>query len=313
VPLDLNRVITNYLTLLRPLIGEDITIVTHLETPLWTIHADQGQIEQVIMNLAVNARDAMPRGGRLVLETQNVDPYAPDALPSLSMKPGCYVSLVVRDSGCGMSAETKARIFDPFFTTKGKGKGTGLGLATVYGIVKQSGGEIWVDSEIGRGTSFRLFFPRAKEAPAPRRLQPDPARSDGLGGSETVLLVEDDDTVRALAKNTLARYGYHVLEARCGEEALEVLRRQSDPIHLLLTDIVMPGLDGRKLTERAVEMRPDIKVLMMSGYVDKPFPTSNGPDPRAAFLQKPFTPTGLARMVRSTLDAPHLPAAVAFT
>ncbi|MEW6245990.1 MAG: response regulator [Nitrospirota bacterium] len=299
--LDLNAVVTNISKLLRRLIGEDIELVICADPSLGRVKADPGQIEQVIMNLAVNARDAMPKGGQLTIETMNVELGEAYPLKPASVEPGRYVMLAVSDTGCGMGAETQARIFEPFFSTKELGKGTGLGLSTVYGIVKQSGGYIWVYSELGKGTVFKIYLPRVED---PSELsEPIPAQVAVGGGSETILLVEDDEMVRVLTRTILQMRGYALLEARNAKEALHLAEEHSGPIHLLLTDTVMPGLSGPELAERVASVRPDMNVLYMSGYTDKAMAHDYGREPRPAFLQKPFTPEALARKVREVLDS----------
>jgi len=264
------------------------------------VKADPGQIEQVLMNLAVNARDAMPQGGKLTIETANVeldDSYAQEHFP---VRPGPYVMVAVTDTGTGMDEETQAHLFEPFFTTKEKGKGTGLGLATVYGIVKQSGGYIWVYTELGHGTSFKVYLPRVAGLPSARTSGPRPAPT--IGGSETVLLAEDEAAVRAVARQTLERHGYTVLESPSAEAALDLAHRYSGRIHLLLTDVVMPGMSGRALALRLVELRPELRVIYMSGYTGEAITRHGMLEPGLTYVQKPFTPNALARIVRETLD-----------
>ncbi|HEY1381123.1 MAG TPA: response regulator [Gemmataceae bacterium] len=301
-PLDLNGVITEINKLIRRLIGEDITLVTHLADGLAPVRADPGQLEQVILNLAVNARDAMPKGGTLTITTGEVKVDVTAAANQPGLRPGRYALLTVADTGHGMDAQTKARIFEPFFTTKESGKGTGLGLATVYGIVVQSGGHIDVSSELNRGTVFRVLWPQAA-GPA----KPGSAHDLDLsvrGGTETVLLVEDEDAVRGLAAKVLASYGYRVIEARDGAEAEQVGRRGGDYLHLMVTDVVMPGISGLELATRLEPVRPKMKVLFMSGYTDDAIVRRGVLAEDAAFLQKPFTPEVLARKVREVLDTP---------
>lgn len=296
----LNSVIVNLENMLRRLIGEDIELITLLDPALWMVEADPGQIEQVVMNLAVNARDAMPRGGKLVIETGNLEVDEEFADSYYAVVPGCYVTLVVSDNGIGMTAETRGRIFEPFFTTKQRSKGTGLGLSTVYGIVKQSGGFIWAHSDFGKGTTFKVYLPRAVDTAATEQR---PARwAAAPQGTETVLLVEDEDSVRELARRILVGRGYRVLEAADALQALEVARGHPEPIHLLLTDVIMPGLNGRELAEQLRPQRPGIEVLYMSGYSDHAVLRDQTLNSGTNFLHKPFTPESLAVRVRDVLD-----------
>src|SRR5437773_1937293 len=263
--LEVNKLVSDLEKMLRRLLGEDVELSTRLAPTTGRVKADPGQLEQAIMNLAVNARDAMPNGGKLTLETANVDldePYAADHYPA---RAGPFVMLAVSDTGIGMSDETQAHMFEPFFTTKEKGKGTGLGLATVYGIIKQSGGFIWVYSEVGHGTTFKLYLPRVQEL-AERASQPAQPPARAARGTETVLVVEDETPVRSVARQVLERHGYTVLEAPSAEAALDVATRYSGTIDLLLTDVVMPGLNGRELASRLADLRPDARVIFMSGY-----------------------------------------------
>ncbi len=266
---------------------------------------DPGQIEQVIVNLAINARDAMPRGGKLTIETGNVELNEDYARNHIGTKPGRYVLLSVSDNGTGIAPEIKERIFEPFFTTKDKGKGTGLGLSVVYGIVKQSGGEIWVYSELGQGTSFKIYLPRVDEP-----LEEMKGRTEGMEeppsprGNETVLLVEDEEGVRNLAVLILRKQGYRVLEAAQGGEALLICEKHQGPIHLMVTDVVMPGMGGPELAERLGTLHPEMKVLFMSGYTDDAIVHHGVLKKGTEFIQKPFTPDGLARKVREILDKP---------
>ncbi len=298
--LDLNDVVANMHTMLRRIIGEDIELTTVLAPDLWPVKVDPAQIEQVIVNLVVNARDAMPNGGRLTIETAREVPGRDDIARYLESQPGDYVLLAVSDTGIGMSEEVKAHIFEPFFTTKDVGKGTGLGLATVYGIVKQSGGNIEVYSKEGQGTTFKIYLPRAEEV-APTSVRQE-VRAEIPSGSETILLVEDDRGVRELARRVLHRQGYTLLEARNGEEAWQLSTRHPGPIHLLLTDVVMPGVGGKALAEQMAQARSELKIIFMSGYTDDALGRRGRLGPSVAFLQKPFSPMDLARKVRVVLD-----------
>lgn len=297
--IDLNSVVHNMDKLLRRLLGEDIDLFTVLEGSLGRVKADPGQIEQVVMNLAVNARDAMPQGGKLTIETANVDLDGQYARDHVSVKPGSYVMIAVSDSGIGMTEKVKSRIFEPFFTTKDVGKGTGLGLSTVYGIVKQSGGYVWVYSEVGIGSTFKVYLPRVD---APADIAPVHLPTVAFKGSETVLLVEDEDGVRALVRHVLHKNGYNVIEARHGGEALLACERHAGKIDLLLTDVVLEQMSGRELAERLLQIRPEMKVLYVSGYADDAIVHHGVLTPGAAFLQKPFTTEALARKLRNVLD-----------
>ena len=298
--LDVDIVVAGMEPLLRRLIGEDIDLVTATEPGLGRVRADPGQLEQVVLNLAVNARDAMPRGGRLTVETANAELDEAYARQQADVHPGPYVILAVSDTGVGMDAETRAHLFEPFFTTKGVGEGTGLGLATVYGIVKQSGGHITAYSESGRGTTIKIYLPRVEAASELREAEPEPVVL--RRGSETVLLVEDDEAVRELTCEVLEMHGYTVLAVADAGEAPRVLEGASRPIHLLVTDVVMPRLSGRELTERLRSLRPGLKVLYISGYAGTAVVHHGVLDPGTPFLQKPFTPDALLRSVRKVLD-----------
>jgi PAS domain S-box-containing protein len=302
--LNLNNSVSAMDSMLRRLIGEHIDLVTVLGGDLGLVKADPGQIEQVIMNLAVNARDAMPGGGKLTIETANVELDQAYASRHMAVKPGAYVMLALSDTGHGMDEETQARLFEPFFTTKEKGKGTGLGLSTVYGIIKQSGGTIWVYSELDRGTTFKIYLPRVVDVLEALPLVPAPG-SELARGSETILLVEDEESVRALAREALEEAGFQVLEARHGTEALVVSHQYQGAIHLLVTDVVMPEMSGRVLADRLAPQRPALKVLYMSGYTDNAIVHQGVLDPGTAFLPKPFSPDTLVRKVREVLDKPQ--------
>ena len=295
--LDLNDVLSNMEKMLHRLISEDIELVIVQGESLGRARTDRGQIEQVIMNLALNARDAMPGGGRLTIETSNVELAGEHALIHPDVMPGSYVTLTVSDNGCGISREAQSRIFEPFFTTKEKGKGTGLGLSTVYGIVRQSEGYVFVSSEPGQGAAFRIYLPRVKEqsdVPFP------PEKGDGASprGSETILLVEDEEAVRLLVKNILEGLGYKILVATCGDEALALCKQHPAPIPLLLTDLVMPGMSGRELADCLKFLYPEMKLLYMSGYTDDSILRSGTLGVAEAFIGKPFTPQAIARKVR---------------
>ena len=298
--LDLHDVIASVGPMLSRLIGEDIEVITRVARDVGYVRADPGQLEQVLVNLAVNARDAMPGGGTLVLEASNTDLCADRARPHEDVPAGRYVRLEVRDTGCGITPADRERLFEPFFTTKPVGQGTGLGLPTVYGIVKQSGGHIWVESEVGRGSTFTICLPRIAEAgnPASVAVRTFP----GPRGAETVLVAEDEDAVRRLTRRILERQGYQVLEARDGRHAVELATRHAGPIDLLLTDMVMPEMNGRALAEQLCLLRPSLRVLYMSGYTDDDIVRRGMLGPRTGFLEKPFTPDMLARAIRVALD-----------
>jgi two-component system cell cycle sensor histidine kinase/response regulator CckA len=298
--LDLNMIVSRMNGLLRRLIGEHIRFEWRPEQRLDRVKADPGQIEQVILNLALNARDAMPRGGTLSIETANVELDRTYASNHPGAAVGKHVMLAVSDTGIGMDDAVRKQVFEPFYTTKELGKGTGLGLATVYGIVKQSGGTIFVDSEPEQGTTFKMFLPCAKHVAEVVSVQP---RSTGvIGGSETILLVEDQPEVRAVARAALARHGYTVLEASHGGEALQIALDRTEEIHLLLTDVVMPAMSGRELAQRLLLQRPHVRVLYTSGYTDDAIVHHDVIESGVAFIQKPFTPANLLRKVREVLD-----------
>ncbi|MCH6554676.1 MAG: PAS domain S-box protein [Acidobacteria bacterium] len=297
---DLNAVVSDTEKMLRRLIGEDIELATILGAELSRVKADPGQIEQVILNLAVNARDAMPQGGKLVLETANVELTQAFARQHPGVTPGPHVMLAMSDTGVGMDAETQARIFEPFFTTKEKGKGTGLGLATVYGIVKQSGGYIWVYSEAGQGTTFEIYLPRVEDAVTAD--QEEQVASQSPSGSETVLVVEDEAPVRKLAREFLENSGYTVLEAEDPVEAIKLSDRHQGPIHLMVTDAVMPKMSGHELAQQMASVRPEMKVLYVSGYTDDALGQYGVLTQDSFFLQKPFSLDTLARKMRTLLE-----------
>lgn len=298
--LDLNDVVKDMHKMLTRLIGENIKLATRLETELGSVKADPCQVEQIVVNLVVNARDAMPRGGRVTIETANVALDVQTASKHVSVKPGEYVMLTVSDTGSGMDQETQARIFEPFFTTKEVGKGTGLGLSTVYGIVKQSGGNIWVYSEQGLGTVFKVYLPRIDDATASTIARQEETHAPR--GSETILLVEDEDVVRGLARKILMQAGYNVLDAKSGDEAIRLCQAHAGPIDLLLTDVVMPEISGKEVADRLLELRPSIRVLFMSGYTDEAIVQHGVLDANVKFIQKPFTWVGLTKKVREVLN-----------
>ncbi|MBX5491711.1 MAG: PAS domain S-box protein [Chloroflexi bacterium] len=300
--LDLNDVVLEMDQMLRRVLGEDITLTTVRRAGLGHVRADRRQLEQVLLNLAINARDAMPQGGKLTIETANVELDAEYVQRHITVSPGSYVMLAVSDTGCGMDAETQAHIFEPFFTTKEPGKGTGLGLAMVYGIVKQSGGYIWVYSEVGRGTTFKIYLPRVQAVAAATPRQPM-VRPLPPQGRETILLVEDEPQVRTLARIVLEGCGYTVLAASCGAEATRLATEHCGPIHLLLTDVVMPGMSGRELARTLAAHGQPVRVLYMSGYTNDAIVQHGVLDDEFTLLQKPFTPDALAWAVRRALDA----------
>lgn len=304
--IDLSEIVEGMVSMLRRLIGEDVELATSCASALGKALVDPGQIEQVIMNLAVNARDAMPRGGMLTIETTEVVLDESYALEHAGVVPGPHVMLAVSDTGEGMDMTTQGRMFEPFFTTKEKGKGTGLGLSTVFGIVQQSGGTIWVYSEPGKGTSFRIYFPIAEAASVRRAVKS--VKREPTHGSETILLVEDEERIRVLASSILRRRGYNVLEAQNGGEAFLLCEQYTATIHLLLTDVIMPRMSGRQLAERLRPIRSGMKVLYMSGYTDDAVVRHGVLDSTIAFIQKPITPEPLARKVREVLDTDRMSA-----
>ena len=298
--LDLNALLPGVEMMLRRVIGENIELVTQLAEDLGRVKSDRGQIEQVIMNLAVNARDAMPDGGKLTIETANAELDEAYVRAHVAVKPGKYVMLSVSDTGFGMTPEVRERVFEPFFTTKEKVKGTGLGLSTVYGIVKQSGGNIWVYSEPGKGTTFKIYLPREDE-PLEEVVE-RVAGGELHRGDETILVVEDNDEVREVAVRIISGQGYRVLEASQGLDAFLIFTEHDGPIHLLLTDVVMPKMSGRELAETLMSIRPRIKVLYMSGYTDNAIVHHGVLERGMDFIQKPFAVDTLARKVREVLD-----------
>jgi two-component system cell cycle sensor histidine kinase/response regulator CckA len=297
--LDLNKLVSSLSTMLRRLIGEDIDLRLELGADLGRVNADPGQLEQVLMNLAVNARDAMPKGGTLTLETANVVLDETYAMKRITVKPGPYVLVAVSDNGSGMDEATQSRLFEPFFTTKATGKGTGLGLSTVFGIVKQSGGSLGVYSEPGRGTSVKVYLPRIDQPVSieatgtPKTIRP---------GTESILLVEDDDMVRNLVRETLERHGYRIKDAATPADAIRISEAHSGKLHLLITDVIMPQVSGTELALQLKESRPDMKVLYISGYTDNAIVNSGLLQKEVAFLQKPFTPGSLLEKVHEVLE-----------
>ncbi len=298
--LDLNAIVTDMEKMLHRLIGEDIELVTTLSPTLGQIKADAGQVSQIIVNLVVNSRDAMPKGGKISIETANVDLDEDYASHHVEVQAGPYVMLSVSDTGCGMDEETQSRIFEPFFTTKEVGKGTGLGLSTIYGIVKQCDGSIWVYSEPGKGTTFKTFLPRIEETIESHK----PGKAPVLPqASETILVVDDEQMIQDLICEVLETSGYTVLTAGLGSEAISICKQHKEPIHLIITDVVMPKMSGRELVKQLKPLRPDMKVLFMSGYTGKEVIDRGILEPGTAFIQKPMTPDVLERKVREVLNA----------
>lgn len=298
--INLNDTLTDMHEMLRRLLGEDINLSLALDPELGTVIADPGQIDQIVMNLAVNARDALPHGGNIAIGTKNSFLDEAHAQRHLEVSPGPYAMLTVSDNGIGMDKETQTHIFEPFFTTKERGKGTGLGLAMVYGIIKQSGGHIWLDSEPGQGTTFQIYLPRVDAAVESREVE---KHTELPLGWETILIVEDEDALRALIRKALKKFGYQVLEACHGGEALLICEQATGPIHLLLVDVVLPQMSGPGIAARMVHLQPDMKVLFMSGYAENAIVHHGVLDQSVPFLQKPFKPLTLVRKVREVLDA----------
>jgi PAS domain S-box-containing protein len=308
--LDLNGVVTENLKMLTRVIGEDIDLVMVPAPSLGAVRADAGQIDQVIMNLALNARDAMPAGGKLTIETSNVSLDEEYARFHAPLRPGDYVMLAISDTGFGMDSETQSHIFEPFFTTKGP-KGTGLGLSTVYGIIKQSGGYIWVNSEPGKGTNFKIYLPRVAERAEPAQVVASKDSAFAEPGTETILIAEDEANLRYLARQFLEKQGYKVIEAADGAAAMQIAVAHEGVIHLLLTDVIMPGMNGRELAQRISEIRPNTKVLYMSGYTENVIGHNGTLDAGVRLLQKPFTLRDLKSKVREVLDSTPFPRDVA--
>ncbi len=305
--LNLNEVISAMDGLFRRLLGEDIEMTTVLDPQLGSVHMDPGNLEQVVLNLGLNARDAMLTGGKLTLQTSNMDLEEGHLKGLFDVKPGPYVVVTVSDSGSGMSQETLKHMFEPFFSTKGE-KGTGLGLANVYGIVKKANGDIVVESAPGKGTTFRIYFPRVEQSPDPERRRFE--RREAGGGSETILVTEDEDIVRRVVVRALRKKGYTVLHARSGQAAIDICDKHEGPIDLLLTDVIMPGMNGNELAKLVVPKRPNMAVLYMSGYNQELIAERGGVDPTINFIEKTFSPEGLCHKVREVLDAakqaPHV-------
>jgi signal transduction histidine kinase/CheY-like chemotaxis protein len=299
--LDLNTIIAEVDKMLRRLIGEDVLLEARLEPSLGQVKADPGQIEQILMNLVVNARDALPVGGHITIGTRNRYLDRTHIKGQEVVKPGHYVVLSVSDDGCGMDSQTQKKIFEPFFTTKEFGKGTGLGLSTVYGIVKQSEGSIWVYSELGKGTTFNIYLPRVDDVAAHEEIVE--MKQPVASGRETVLLVEDEPMVRALAREVLEQYGYTVICAADGQEGLDICKAFAGRIDLIITDVVMPRMSGREMAESVVSVRPDARILYMSGFTDDAIVRHGMLDEDFPFIQKPFSPEALASKARELLDA----------
>lgn len=299
--LNLNSIISNTDKMLRRIIREDVDLLTVQGENIRNVKIDPGQIEQVLVNLAVNARDAMPNGGKLSIETMNITLHENYASSHANVPPGEYVMLAVSDTGCGMSEEVKALAFDPFFTTKESGQGTGLGLSTVYGIIKQSGGHIWLYSEPDAGTSFKIYLPVVKEKAEESKIKPN--LTELLGGMESILIVEDDDSLREMAMDLLQVCGYKLCGAASGEEALQMAAELDEPVQLLLTDLVMPGMNGKMLADKMIKLNPDMKVIFMSGYTANAVAHQGLLRADMPYLQKPFHLANLTQLVRNVLDS----------
>jgi two-component system cell cycle sensor histidine kinase/response regulator CckA len=299
----LGDVIGELAQMLRRLVGEGISLNVERDSDLWTVHADEAQLSNAIINLVVNARDAMPSGGTVAIRTVNQTVSKSSALGTAIMPPGDYVRIEVSDTGTGMSKEIQSKIFDPFFTTKPVGQGTGLGLATVYGIVKQTGGFITVDSEVGKGTSFNIYLPRLRveASAAPVDIVHAPTRD--VTGQDTILLVEDEEAVRSFAARALRMRGYNVLEAGGGEEALEIVKSEAHTIHLIITDVVMPSMDGPTMVRHVKQLKPELRVIFMSGYAEEAFRRNDQSSEDIHFLPKPFGLKQLAAKVKEVLSA----------
>jgi CheY-like chemotaxis protein len=302
--INLKNLIPNLDTMLRRIIGEDIAIETNIAPDLWSIKVDPAQIEQIIVNLAVNARDAMPQGGKITIAAANTTLTRNDLVSHPETQPGEYVLLSISDTGLGMNNNILANIFEPFFTTKEQGKGTGLGLATVYGIVKQNRGDIWVQSAEGQGTTFKIYLPRLEGSH--ELLTIVEANQDNPQGNETILLAEDDHEVRELTRQVLVRQGYTVLDTASGTEALHLAKHYPHPIDMLLTDVIMPDINGKVLAEKILPIRPQLKIIFISGYPNETIAKHGVVDSGTIFLQKPFTASQLAQQVRVALDQ-HAP------
>jgi two-component system, cell cycle sensor histidine kinase and response regulator CckA len=305
--LALGDVIGELAQMLRRLVGEGITLKVEKDADLWPVHADEAQLGNAIINLVVNARDAMPQGGVVTIKTGNESVGAASALGTAIMPAGDYVVIEVADTGIGMSKEIQSKIFDPFFTTKPVGQGTGLGLATVYGIVKQSGGFITVDSEVGEGTAFRIYLPRQRVDASAAAEVAAPAPPRDVTGQDTILLVEDEEAVRSFAARALRMRGYNVLEASGGEEALEIVKSGHAEIQLLITDVVMPNMDGPTMVRHVKELKPDLAVIFMSGYAEEAFRRNDQNSEDIHFLPKPFGLKQLAAKVKDVISSQHAP------